>query len=843
MIKKLILFIVLVSICKFAAAYYEMPVGSGNEQTPYQIKNLSNLYWMTILLANNSDTYYELVNDIIIDDEDYIDNNNGFLPIGNSTNYFKGKFNGNGYFISNLYINRQENNVGLFGYADSSAEISNLLIVAAKISGLDNCGGLIGYCEGKISNVKIENSSISGNKYVGGIVGISKNDIINCYVNNTIVGDTYVGGISGKNLKNIINCTVNGTIRGDNYIGGSSGNNDYGCILSNYVMAYVMGKKYIGGIVGEGSAGSSIENCYFSGVIKGTNWVGGLCGYIEDAGVLEESYVLGTIDGNMYVGGLCGQIYNAHISNCFAAAAIKAKTNFGGICGDNLNSIISSTYFDNTIMSNSQNSLGIATNNAALKNQTTFFGWNFSDIWKIVETKSYPFFKHETGLKLFIENYGNYCQVTPQKNKYEAGDQVVVTVNTNAVVGFFGFEGLNNVTDTNYENQAFITMDNHKYLKILLLSEALFQVTASPTLNGELSPAGTTTRLYNESITYTAQPNPDYILDKFYVDGIETNATTETTFKFENITENHVISASFKHISDKLFVLNPVIDFGEVKLGNSQTNALVVSNGYADICTTLLGDIYAPFNATTTQVFIAAGNTEFFNIIFSALDYGYYTNVIKIYDYDAIVEVTLIARVLHEPLQITASPTFNGTISPSGITTVPYGSNIIYTAIPDTMYALDKFYVNDIETNAVVKNTFIFDCVTENYVISANFKFVESKLFLLNDVIDFGEVVFETEQTNALVVSNGYANICTAIVANVQAPFSITPSQIYVEINQTGIFDVAFSGMNVGYYTNVIKIYDEGFEHEATLLAYVLPEPNIFLGMLLLLLLKRKTCY
>ena len=41
----------------------------------------------------------------------------GFKPIGNSSNYFSGTFDGNTKKIKNLYINRSaENNIGLFGY-------------------------------------------------------------------------------------------------------------------------------------------------------------------------------------------------------------------------------------------------------------------------------------------------------------------------------------------------------------------------------------------------------------------------------------------------------------------------------------------------------------------------------------------------------------------------------------------------------------------------------------------------------------------------------------------------------------------------------------------------------
>ena len=65
------------------------------------------------------------------------DNCQGFPPIGD----FKGSFDGKEHEIKNIYINKNENNIGFFRNI-GSAKISNLTI-SGKISGVGRVGGFI----------------------------------------------------------------------------------------------------------------------------------------------------------------------------------------------------------------------------------------------------------------------------------------------------------------------------------------------------------------------------------------------------------------------------------------------------------------------------------------------------------------------------------------------------------------------------------------------------------------------------------------------------------------------------------------------------------------------------
>jgi hypothetical protein len=91
---------------------------------------------------NLSDDYY-LANDINCSGFDY--DGKGFMPIGNPSNKFTGTFDGNGYKITGLYINRGSSQyVGLFGWADLGSEITNVSLEEVDINGSYSVGGLVG---------------------------------------------------------------------------------------------------------------------------------------------------------------------------------------------------------------------------------------------------------------------------------------------------------------------------------------------------------------------------------------------------------------------------------------------------------------------------------------------------------------------------------------------------------------------------------------------------------------------------------------------------------------------------------------------------------------------------
>lgn len=177
---------------------YMLEHQDGSKELPWLIFESEQLVKLSDIV-NNGDTlaakqYYILMKDI---DMSNLNTEDGCLiPIGNAANPFKGNFNGNGKVLYNLTVNRQSNDVGLFGYADN-AQIYKLGLEECSISGNDHVGGLVGYLHNsEITNCYVM-GNISGTIDVGGLVGRNNGAIEYCYAGGKVTGHEHVGGIAG----------------------------------------------------------------------------------------------------------------------------------------------------------------------------------------------------------------------------------------------------------------------------------------------------------------------------------------------------------------------------------------------------------------------------------------------------------------------------------------------------------------------------------------------------------------------------------------------------------------------------------------------------------------------
>lgn len=226
-------------------------------------------------IRNNLSGKYMLMGDIDLSSFDNWD------PIGEDTNSFSGTFDGNGYTISNLKIDRlSENNVGLFGQAEG-ATIKNVGLENVDVKGVREVGGLLGHSiDSNIAN-SYTTGTISGAFGVGGLVGTNaRSHITNSYSTSTVSGSLGTGGLVGYNLADstITNSYATGAVSGMNETGGLVGVGDHSSITNSYATGAVSGTNQIGGLVGEIGNNSSISNSYATGAVTGTNPIGGLVG-------------------------------------------------------------------------------------------------------------------------------------------------------------------------------------------------------------------------------------------------------------------------------------------------------------------------------------------------------------------------------------------------------------------------------------------------------------------------------------------------------------------------------------------------------------------------------------
>ncbi|MFU8802854.1 MAG: GLUG motif-containing protein [Bradymonadaceae bacterium] len=154
--------------------------------------------------------------------------------IGNDEDYFTGVFDGNYYTISNVFIEKSEENVALFSHNDG--EIKNLGMVDVDITGSGRVGGLVGINYGSVLN-SFSTGEVYSNGTVGGLVGRNEGLIENSYTSGavTIIGNGIVGGVVGRNAAegSIINSYAAAFVDGSGNPGGVAGANQ-GILLHSY---------------------------------------------------------------------------------------------------------------------------------------------------------------------------------------------------------------------------------------------------------------------------------------------------------------------------------------------------------------------------------------------------------------------------------------------------------------------------------------------------------------------------------------------------------------------------------------------------------------------------------
>ena len=189
----------------------------------------------------------------------------GWQPIGTSSEvFFSATFEGNGYTISNLMIDRSgENNIGLFGGA--RGKIANIGLRNVDINGLDDVGGLVGSNSTTITNSYVT-GSVSGRSQVGGLVGSNSATITNSYATASVEGSgENVGGLVGRNSATITNSYAIGSVLGSATNRGGLVGNNTGSITNSYATGRVGGSSAtVGGLVGNNTGGTITVSYWLS---------------------------------------------------------------------------------------------------------------------------------------------------------------------------------------------------------------------------------------------------------------------------------------------------------------------------------------------------------------------------------------------------------------------------------------------------------------------------------------------------------------------------------------------------------------------------------------------------
>ena len=214
-------------------------------------------------------------------------------------------------------------------------------------------------------------------------------------------------------------------------------------------------------------------------------------------------------------------------------------------------------------------------------------------------------------------------------------------------------------------------------------------ILASAGANGSISPSGTTTVNEGSNQAFTMTPATGYHVSNVVVDGSSAGAVSSYTFS--SVTGNHTISVSFAvntyTITATAGANGTISPSGAttVNYGGSQTYTITPATGYGIANVTVDGS-----NVGTSSTYT-----------FSTVSANH-TISVSFYNYN-----------------ITATAGANGSISPSGVTSVAPGGSQSYTITPATGYSIANVTVDG--SSVGTGSTYSFSSVTANHTISASF--------------------------------------------------------------------------------------------------------------------------
>jgi hypothetical protein len=298
--------------------------GSGAATDRYQIatwhdlQEVRNYLTRNFILMNDLDSstagYEELVGPTANGEQ-------GWQPIGSRDAPFAGRFDGGGYEISDLFINRpDENDVGLFGALAEYAFIENIGVMDATVIGQRGVGGVAGFNDGTVTG-SYSSGDVTGRSRVGGLVGDNEGSVINAYFVGIVTGYWGdIGGLVGWNHGHatVYNSYSGGDVTGDSEVGGLVGEN-WGTVSNAHSISSVTGDAVIGGLAGYNGQGI-IKNSYFTGRVTGYMGIGGLVGSAHWDSTIRNSHydyneVLINGESIITTGALCSQDFEEWLTN------------------------------------------------------------------------------------------------------------------------------------------------------------------------------------------------------------------------------------------------------------------------------------------------------------------------------------------------------------------------------------------------------------------------------------------------------------------------------------------------------------------------------------------------
>ncbi len=181
-----------------------------------------------------------------------------------------GDYNGQNFTVSNLTVAGTVQ-AGLFANVLGNGHVSYMHLRNVSVSGTDQVGALVGFCEGHITRCSSV-GTVTGTERVGGLVGFhwpeidgDPGSITECWTQGQVTGGTWVGGLVGYNSGPVWMAYSNAATHASvGHGAGLVGRGD-GTLYHCYSSGLVTGGAPLGGLLGseEDSAHPTTDNCYW----------------------------------------------------------------------------------------------------------------------------------------------------------------------------------------------------------------------------------------------------------------------------------------------------------------------------------------------------------------------------------------------------------------------------------------------------------------------------------------------------------------------------------------------------------------------------------------------------
>ncbi len=321
-------------------------------------------------------------------------------PLGIDADPFTGQYDGDNYYIKDLYIYRPTTiRQGLFGRSASTTVLKNIVLIDPYVESSGYCGALLGTSTAStITNCHVRGGTIkteSASGRTGGLVGdVGASSVITyCSSSADIAGHTIrAGSLFGQVVGGTVqHCYSTGdvTLTSTEYDSGAciglvSAATIEDCFSTGSISS---SGTNIAGFAGKIQSGSVVKRCYATGNASGNNSVAGFVGdYRDTNSLIENCYAKGNLTGvTGIISGFCAW---KNDTNCEIKKSYSTGTPSGTGSGYNLIGFnqrngtgISDCYWDTTTSGTTISDGGTGKTTSQMKTESTFTNWDFTDTW------------------------------------------------------------------------------------------------------------------------------------------------------------------------------------------------------------------------------------------------------------------------------------------------------------------------------------------------------------------------------------------------------------------------------------------------------------------------------